>query len=217
MRKLPSVGSGTGDTSNVQVVNLAMADTDQASSFTTTPSLTGTEVGIITFKVVRNQGLWTGSNVSDSQLRQAVGGGAPIGVFTGADDVTSYVYVAGRDTASGTRDNFLDDIQYGSHNAVGQIELSGGLMQLSGNTGTYVDTWGQSSGGTLAKSITYNTSTTADPQEALASGGANNPAGFSVISYLGYSDASTALAGTGGGAGRHGTHLGRRGLQHCRH
>lgn len=94
----------SGDTSNSQVVNLALADTDQASSFTTTPALTGLELGVITFKVVRNQGLWTGGNVSDSQLRQALLGGAPIGVFTGADDVSSYVYVAGRDTSSGTRD-----------------------------------------------------------------------------------------------------------------
>ncbi|HWC58045.1 MAG TPA: hypothetical protein VHC44_00015, partial [Verrucomicrobiae bacterium] len=43
----------------------------------------GTEVGVITFKWVRNNGLWTGNNVSSSQIRQALGGFCPRAVFSG--------------------------------------------------------------------------------------------------------------------------------------
>lgn len=166
-------------------------DSSQAYSRSTSPTLTqGSEVGIINFKWVRNQGVWQGSNVTDSQIQAALGGACPIEVFTGVNDGsadTNYVYVSGRDTGSGTRVNALGTSGYGILTPTEQIILTSGAM-----TSPYESPAnGQSSGGTLAKSITYNTASTHDP--------VNNLTGFSVIAYLGTSDAATALAGTGGG------------------
>jgi hypothetical protein len=185
---LDNTGSPTGTAAQAAAVNVCMADNDQPFSRTTSPHLTqGAKVGVVTFKWLRNQGVWTGNNVTDSQIQQALSGGAPVEVFNDADTNSadsSFVYVAGRDTASGTRVNALGDSGYGILTSVGQVELTSGALSSVGNTG-------QGSGGTLAKSITYNTATTADP--------INGTTGFTVIAYLGASDAATALAGTGGG------------------
>ena len=43
----------------------------------------GTQVAVVTFKWIRNNGTWTGSNVSSSQIRQALSGVCPLSVFTG--------------------------------------------------------------------------------------------------------------------------------------
>lgn len=190
---LDNAGAPTGASAQTAVVNLAMADNAQSFSRTTSPVLSqGAEVGVVTFKWLRNAGVWTGANVTDSQIQAALGGTCPIEVFTGVNDGsadTNFVYVAGRDTSSGTRVNALGDCGYGILTPVSQIELSSGAMVNQG--GSYESNTGQSSGGTLAKSITYNTVSTPDL--------ANGVTGFSVIAYLGYSDAATALAGTGGG------------------
>jgi hypothetical protein len=130
--------------------------------------------------------------VTDQQLRSALGGSAPIGLFTATNDDSSFVYVAGRDTSSGTRANALGDTGYGIYTPVSQIELSGGVMQDVNADGTFEGNYGQSSGGTLAKSITFNFSGATDST-------ANGGTGFTAIAYLGFSDAATALAGTGGG------------------
>ena len=185
-------GSGTlpGADSETAVVNIALADSAQAYSHATSPVLSQSkEVGIVTFKWVRNAGVWTGGNVTDQQIRAALGGAAPIGLFTGANDDSSYVYVAGRDTSSGTRVNALGESGYGITTPVAQIELSGGVMQDINNDGTYEGNYGQSSGGTLAKSLLFNTTSGTDST-------ANGGTGFSVIAYLGYNDAKTALTGT---------------------
>jgi len=186
-----NAGTPTGANAQTAVVNLCMADNAQQFSRTTTPVLTqGAEVGIVTFKWLRNQGNWTGSDVTDSQIQQALGGACPIEVFTGVNDGsadTNYVYVAGRDTSSGTRANALGDSGFGILQPVNQVILSSGAIQGP----PFTSNSGQSSGGTLAKSITYNTVSTADP--------VNGVTGFSIIAYLGFSDAATALAGTGGG------------------
>jgi len=188
-------GSGTPSGANAQTAsaNLAMADSSQAFSRSTSPTLTqGSEVGIINFKWVRNQGVWQGSNVTDAQIQAALSGGAPIEVFTGVNDGsadTNYVYVSGRDTGSGTRVNALGDCGYGIFTPTAQITLSAGAMVAPYTSATN----GQSSGGTLAKSMTYNTSAAHDY--------VNNLTGFSVIAYLGKSDAATAITGTGSGTG----------------
>jgi hypothetical protein len=192
-----NAGTPTGANAETAVVNLCMADNAQTYSRTKSPSLTGTKVGIITFKWLRNAGLWTGSNVTDSQIRQALGGSCPIGVFTGSNDVTSFVYVSGRDTSSGTRVNALGDSGYGILTTVGQIELVNGVMQDINGDGTYQGNFGFSSGGSLAASL--NASTTAQTDltaNSTANGGRGTGTGFSVIAYLGYNDAKTALAGT---------------------
>jgi hypothetical protein len=171
--------------------NLAMADNAQKFSRTKKPVLTtSAEVGVITFKWVRNPGNWAGTNVTDSQIRQALGGLCKLAVFSGnAADTNSYVYVSGRDNQSGTRVNAYGDSGFGIFSIPSQIEVnSSGVMQLSPN-GLYLDDFGYSSGGTLAK--TLGASTIA-PDSDLANTNAGNN-GFSVIAYASVGDAATAI------------------------
>jgi len=167
-------------------VNLAMADNDQAYSRTKKPALTsGAEVGIITFKWVRNPGWFTGTNVTDSMIKQALRNQGTLAVFTGnAADTSSYVYVSGRDNQSGTRVNALGDSGYGILTTPQQIEMNSlGVMQLIG--GVYIGDLGYSSGGTLAGTLGAVTTNATDS--------VNGGSGYSVISYLSVGDAATAI------------------------
>jgi hypothetical protein len=172
-------------------VDLAMADAKQAYSRTTKPTVsTNAFVGIVTFTWVRNPGWWTGSNVTDSQIRQSLSGYAPLAVFTGnAADTGSYVYVTGRDYSSGTRVNAFGDTGFGVLGSCYQIEMtSAGVMTANvpyqGGPAVYYGDFGFSSGGTEAASLGAVTTNAVDQ----VYGGA----GFSVIGYLGRSDANTA-------------------------
>jgi hypothetical protein len=170
-------------------VNLAMADNDQPYSRTTKPSLTKkAEVGVITFKWIRNRGLWTGTNVTDSQIRQAFSGFCPRAVFSGnAADVNDFVYVSGRNNLSGTRVNAYGVSGFGILSLPKQIEMnSSGVMQDLDGFGTYAGDFGFDSGGTLAGTLGANT--TAQPDLW------NGVTGYSVISYLSVGDAATAIA-----------------------
>jgi hypothetical protein len=203
-------GSGTPATITPEYADLCMADNAQQFSRTTSPSINnGTEVGVITFKWVRNPGLWTGSNVTDSQILQALTGGnqgigkagAKRAVFDGnSADTNDYVYVSGRDTSSGTRVNTYGDTGYGILNPANQVEINtSGVMQYfttvnvhTGQTITnYSGEFGYSSGGTLAGTMGGITTTNSDMIHTnFPAGGPVN--GFSVIAYLGTSDATTA-------------------------
>ena len=189
----------TPTTTQTHTCDLAMGDNDQPFSRTTSPILnTKSEVGIITFEWVRNNGTWsgTGTNVTASQIRQALNGGAKLAVFTGnVGDTNSYVYVSGRDSGSGTRVNAFGTSGFGILTSPKQIELSSGVMQIlttSTNihtglvTTNYIGDYGFSSGGTLAKSLGASTTTATDYVHT-------NGTGFGVISYLGVSDANTAI------------------------
>jgi hypothetical protein len=187
----PSLMDGADHGTNVPAltvsasVNLAMADNAQSFSRTKKPTLTtGSEVGVITFKWVRNPGKWTGSNVTDSQIRQALGGFCPLAVFTGNAADTSYIYVSGRDNQSGTRVNAFGDSGFGILTTPVQIEMNGsGVMQQVG--GVYGGDFGYSSGGTLAGTLGANTTAATDSL--------NGGTGYSVIAYLSVGDAATAV------------------------
>jgi hypothetical protein len=140
----------------------------------------GTQVGIVTFKWLRNNGLWTGGNVTSSMIRQSLGGFAVRAVFDGNSTHTGdYVYVSGRTKDSGTRCNALGDSGYGVFKPVTQITMdSSGNMTGSGDVGF-------TSGGTLAGTMGADTTTKADTF--------NTVTGYSVIAYLGFNDANTAL------------------------
>jgi len=187
--------TASGDSSNniislttPQNVDLAMADNLQTYSRTKKPTLAnGTKVGVITFAWVRNNGLWQGSNVSDVQIQQALGGACPIAVFSGSNDLTSFVYVTGRDFSSGTRVNAFGDSGFGILNSPNQVEVnSSGVMQDINSDGTYEGDFGYSSGGSVASALKVNTTSATDLTP-------NGPAtGFSLIGYVGISDAGTA-------------------------
>jgi hypothetical protein len=178
---------GTTITHNV---DLAMADNAQAFSRTRTPAIiTGQAVAAITFTWVRNPGLWTGTNVTDSMIRQALQGVCKRAVFSGnASDTNDFVYVSGRDNQSGTRVNAFGTSGFGIFTIPNQIEMdsSGNMLDLAAPSGTYAGDYGFSSGGTLAG--TLGAVTTAKPD--LNNGGT----GFSVIAYLSRGDANAAIA-----------------------
>ena len=179
-------------TTNV-VVDLAMADNAQKYSRTTKPILQkGAEVGVVTFKWVRNPGWWTGTNVTDSEIRQALAGSCPLAVFSGnSNDVNSYVYVSGRDNSSGTRVNAFGDVGYGILSIPHQIEMtSAGVMTTNipfgGSSAVYQGDFGFSSGGSLAATLGAVTTNAVDNTQ-------NGGTGYSVIAYLSVGDAATAV------------------------
>jgi hypothetical protein len=170
--------------------DLAMADNAQSFSRTKSPVLNiGAKVGIIPFIFVRNPGLWTGNNITSAQFRQALGGFCKRAVFSGNPaDVNDYVYVSGRDNLSGTRVNCYGVTLAGIFYVPNQIEIdtSGNMLDLDPPNGTYAGDYGFSSGGTLAKTMGANTTSSPD----LWNGGS----GFSVVAYMGTGDAPTALS-----------------------
>jgi len=187
------VHSGAPASTAAHTVDLAMADNNTPYSRVYGDNLNPpaalnnkAEVGVVTFKWVRNPGLWTGANVTDSQIRQALTPpyGAVQAVFDGNPNDLNSVYVSGRDNSSGTRVNAYGISGFGIFTPPGQIEINNaGVMQQVG--GKYIGDFGFSSGGTLAATMGGNTTATAD----MVNGGN----GFSVIAYLGYNDAKTAI------------------------
>jgi len=195
----PSYINGLNNTTNqpgafvFSPVDLAMADNGQATSFTPSPGLSNSvPVAVIPFTWVRNNGLWTGANVSWTQVRQALQNGpfstTPRALFDGVTAHTNdFVYISGRDSQSGTRANALGlaITEWGSSFPVGQIEMNNaGVMQLV--DGSYLGNFGFSSGGTLAATLGANTTSQTDANLGVT--------GYSVIAYLGRSDANTAVA-----------------------
>lgn len=180
-------------------VDLAMADNDQAFSRTPKPALTiGQKVCVITFEWVRNNGIWQGTNVTGNQIQAALGGLCKLALFDGiAADTNSYVYVSGRDNSSGTRVNAFGISGFGIFSSPAQVELDGSGDMLQASDGGYAEDWGFSSGGNLAKSLGGSTVGKTDyvnyyqttPPYAFIP----NNAGYSVIAYLGYNDALTAI------------------------
>jgi len=181
----------TGATISTTGVQLCMADNAQSYSRTKTPAISkAAEVGVITFRWVRNPGLMTSNNVTDNMIRQALKGGCVRSVFTGvAGQTNDYVYVSGRDNLSGTRVNAFADCGFGITTKPNQIEMnSSGVMQTLDANGDYVGDYGYSSGGTLAGTLGANTTSANDPQNGLTVNG-----GYSVIAYLSYGDSATAI------------------------
>ncbi len=194
--------TSTASATDAHSVDLAMADTSQAVSKTPSPALTGQTVGIVPFVWVKNaQGhpYTTGTypdydritNLTHPQIRVALTGGTLLALITGnASDTNKYVYVSGRDNNSGTRVNAFCDSGYGVFKLPQQIIITGanGSPTIQGGALT---TSGQSSGGTLATTMTYTGSATAaDP--------INGGTGWYAIAYLGLYDADVALAANTG-------------------
>lgn len=181
--------TGSPGTTISHNVDLAMADNSQAFSRSKSPTLTtGQQVAVITFAWVRNPGLWTGSNVTDSMIRQALSGFCKRAVFSAnAADISDYVYVSGRDNQSGTRVNAFGNSGFGIFTIPNQVEMdsSGNMLDLDPPNGVYAGDFGFTSGGTLAGTMGANTTAKSD----LFNGGS----GYSVIAYLSRGDANTAI------------------------
>jgi hypothetical protein len=186
---------GTNEPTTVSAaVDLAMGDNaqdfSQYSVLKGFPNIaTNHEVAVIPFTFVRNPGFWTGTNITASMFRQALGAFCPTAVFSGnALDTTNFVYVSGRDNGSGTRVNTFGDTGFGIGTPPSQIEIDSTGNMVANTNGLYADDFGFSSGGTLAKTMGTSTVGKDDPWQ-LTTG-----AGFSVVAYLSRGDADTALA-----------------------
>lgn len=173
-------------------VDLAMADNNKAYSKNPGAAITGSACGIIPFKWVKQKGSLAGiTNVTDAALRVMFTGGSPAALLTGNATDTSWVYIAGRDSLSGTRVNALGVTGFGIFGAPQQVNIAadGSMVDLGG--GIYVGDFGFSSGGTLATQMGFDLTQATSVDLNVGSGH------FSVISYLGISDASAAITAGG--------------------
>jgi hypothetical protein len=184
-------GASPGPFVNNQAVDVAMADNDKAYSRNPGLVANGTFVGVIPFKWVRERGsLASIANVTDAQIRVLLSGGAPASLLTGNAADTSWVYITGRDNLSGTRVNSLGIPGYGINTTPFQLELDSTGKMLDNPTGShiYLSGWGYSGGSSVATQmgVDLGQATSQD----LYTGTLNH---FSVIAYLGYSDATAAI------------------------
>lgn len=181
------------DNVEYQKVDIATADNLQAYSRNPSPAITAyQEVAVVPFVWVRNPGLWTGNNVTDPMIRQALGGFCKRAVFSGnSAHISDYVFVSGRNNLSGARVNGFGFSGFGIFTSPNQIEMdaSGNMLDLDPPNGVYAGDFGFTSGGTLAATMGADTTAKAD----LFNGGT----GYSVIAYLGRVDADTAIANGG--------------------
>jgi hypothetical protein len=179
-------------------VDLAMADNDKAFSKNPAAAITGAFVGIIPFKWVKEKGSLAGiTGITDQQIRILLTGGSKAALLTGNSADTTWVYVTGRDSFSGTRVNTLGDCGYGifSNPSQGKIASDGSMIDVDG-TGTYVgydsgSLYGYASGGSIATQMGYDLSQSTSIDQVQGSGH------FSIVAYLGYSDAGSAIANGG--------------------
>lgn len=174
-------------------VDLAAADNDKAFSRNPTAAITGTKCCIIPFLCVKQKGSAAGlTNVTDQSIRQALKGYAVLAQFTGNAADTTFVYVSGRDNQSGTRVNQFGDHGFGIFSSpfMVQINANGSMKDMNPPFGTYLGDYGYSSGGTLATQLGYDLSQASSVDLANGTGAEK----FSVIAYLGRSDANTAEA-----------------------
>jgi hypothetical protein len=196
---------------DTNTVDIALADTDQAASTTKTPALTGLNIGIVPFVVVKNAQTNAGvgatittpptewvaiSNITCAQIRIIAGGGQPLAILTGNNANTNFVYLAGRDNQSGTFANFYIDTGFGLVKSPSQVIVTNGGggyasqfgQQLFSGKGKGIE--GYNSGGTLATSMTLVGSAT--NEDFVAENNGIPTSGWYAITYLGLADASVA-------------------------
>jgi hypothetical protein len=174
-------------------VDIAMADNDKAYSKNPNAAITGQFCGVIPFKWVKQKGSVAGLvNVNDAQLRTLFTGGSPVSLLTGNSADTTWVYITGRDSGSGTRVNTFGVSGYGIGSAPFQLQVSANGSMVDQGSGIYLGDYGYASGGTVATQMGYDLAQ-ATSQDVYTGTGAH----FSVIAYLGYGDAGTAVANGG--------------------
>jgi hypothetical protein len=199
--------AATNNTSSVtqltdnHAVDLAMADNDVSYSQHPTAPITGTFCGIIPFYFVKEKGSAAGiNNVTDAQMLDLLSGGTRTALLTGNSGDVTWTYITGRDSFSGTRVNTLGDTGYGIYAFPYQVKIAsdGSMIDVDGS-GNYVgydypdlSLYGYASGGSIATQMGYDLgqATSVDAFQ----GTANH---FSIITYLGASDAGTAVANGG--------------------
>jgi len=183
--------SGNPSSTVGHTVDFAQADNDLPYSYTFPSSATALNDNlVIPFVFVKTTTTLADANlitdVNYDNFKAIAQGGSLASLFTGNPaDTSYYIYLAGRDHFSGTRANTFGDTGWGIKKSPTQIELdSAGNMLDPNSDGSYTTSEGQSSGGTLAKSL-VNTTASIDQINT-------GTAGFVAIAYLGLADDATA-------------------------
>ncbi len=185
------------------IPDVAMSDGVQSTTPFPTPALTAQSVGAVTFKWVRNNGspsTWTNITANLAQ-NLWLNGSLPLALFTGSvTDHTNFVFAIGRDPDSGTRKTafaesgvgvFTSVLQYAPTNAAGNIISGSQAGPIVGQkaypaetiNGIFFDVGngGYASGGDLSAAM-------------QATGSASAIGGY-YVTYLGLSDATSAITG----------------------
>jgi hypothetical protein len=151
------------------------------------------------------------TDITDAQAQVALAGGIPLSQFTEVTaDVSSFVYVAGRDADSGTRFSEFSESGFGAFSLPDQAQVNvngtagaGGLIsnisqypaQTLFGTNYPIGAGGYNSGGTLADLIaTPGSQNAADGATPMNFGAASSW----LVAYLGRSDANRAVLKTAG-------------------
>ena len=192
---LPSATTSVAGTSGLpagtdsQLADCDMADTTQAATQFTSPSLTANKVGVITFQWIANKGAPANlTNVTPQMVKALYAAGTvSMATFTGVptDDAVT-LYAVGRDFDSGTRSATFAEMGISNIDPVNQYQLttSGGAITSEVIWPPYTllglpvveGNGGYSSGGLIATAF-----------------GNTSPAAKAYISYVGVSDAVTAV------------------------
>jgi hypothetical protein len=175
-------------------VDICMAD--NAKAFSRNPSVCtsgGAFVGVIPFFWVKEKGsLADISNMTACAARVLLAGGNPAALVTGNSADTTWVYVTGRDHNSGTRVNTFGDTGFGIFSTPYQLEVAANGSMIDQGGGTYLGDYGYSGGGSVATQMGYDLG--AATSQDVYTGSLLH---FSVVAYLGYSDAGTAVSNGG--------------------
>lgn len=163
----------------------AFSDVAQAATNNPTPALNGTQVGVVPFMFVAQEGAPAGlTNMTDQLFASLYSTGtAPLSTFTGdSADEELLIIPTGRSNSSGTRISILAETGYGFGNAVNQYQptISGGFVTAIGAAGN---------GG-----YSSNSNVRAVLEAPMSAGLADS---FLVVGYLTISDAIAATT-TGG-------------------
>ncbi len=171
------------------VAKFAFSDVAQAATPTPTPALEGTEVGVVPFVFLVNDGAPAGITNATDQLMQGVykTGFLPVSMFTGNPADTGVVVGTGRNNGSGTRITILAETGFGFDNTLIQYQASvdtvndqiaEGSLILFQNGGVEDPNFGYSSNSFVRDILSAKTD-------------AHFP-GVTIFSYLTLSDATAA-------------------------
>ena len=178
--------------------SFAFSDVAQAASTTLSPTLTGSQVGVVPFQFVANQSAWDHAamtNMND-QIMNALYSTSEVTLkfFTGVATDTKRVLAAGRNNGSGSRATVLGETQYGFFRAVQQFQ-NNQTTQHNGsgaiNRIDFVGNNGNSSNSFLAN-LMKGTSNAVDLYEANAA--YENDVDCLLVTYLTQSDVLNAVA-----------------------
>lgn len=198
------VGNGATLATESATARFAFSDVFQSSTPTPTPALVNTNLAIIPFSFVANEGTIGITNITQ-QLARALwtNGSQPKKLFTGnpaALDANDLVLAVGRDNGSGTRITQLAETKYGVFTPVQQWKLTGTtaitiaqLWPVGDGVGSFAAGNGGYTSGSTVRTFMGLTSPSVELRDDT---GATVATGLPVsfIAWLGIADSITAVS-----------------------